>query len=226
MKIFRKKGIPKRSQFLRRMNIFNVTISMTVVFAPYGNKSFRPQTQLSNSISGTVDLPISPLVVRLYCHPCFSFFGPRFCLVSHRALSLVTAWSLLFSLYINDISTDIDSEIRLFADDCVCYREIKDTEDTLKLQKDIVQLGCWARKWSMRFQPVKCNMMQITRKRIKKIHASYTLEGSSKMSKASSILGSLSQMICDGIHMSAIFALRLIGPLASLDEIFTLVHKR
>ena len=29
----------------------------------------------------------------------------------------------------------------------------------------------------MSFQPVKCNMMQITRKRIKKIHASYTLEG-------------------------------------------------
>ena len=52
---------------------------------------------------------------------------------------------LLFSLYINDISTDNDSEIRPFADDCVCYREIKDTEDTLKLQKDIDQLGCWAR---------------------------------------------------------------------------------
>ena len=34
---------------------------------------------------------------------------------------------LLFSLYINDTSTDIDSEIRLFADDCVCYLEIKDT---------------------------------------------------------------------------------------------------
>ena len=84
---------------------------------------------------------------------------------------------LLFSLYINDISTDIDSEIRLFADDCVCYREIKDTEDTLKLQKDIDQLGCWARKWGMRFEPVKCNMMQITKKRIKKIHALYTLEG-------------------------------------------------
>ena len=84
---------------------------------------------------------------------------------------------LLFSLYINDISTDIDSEIRLFADDCVCYREIKDTEDKLKLQKDVDQLGCWARKWDMSFQPVKCNMMQITRTRIKKIHASYTLEG-------------------------------------------------
>ena len=84
---------------------------------------------------------------------------------------------LLFSLYINDISTDIDSEIRLFADACVCYREIKDTEDTLKLHKYIDQLGCWARKWGMRFQPVRCNMMQLTRKRRKKIHASYTLEG-------------------------------------------------
>ena len=108
---------------------------------------------------------------------------------------------LLFSLYINDIATDIDSEIRLFADDCVCYREIKDTEDTLKLQKDIDQLGCWARKWSMRFQPVKCNMMQITRKRIKKIHASYTLEGT-VLENVENILRSLSQMIYDGIHVS------------------------
>ena len=89
----------------------------------------------------------------------------------------VLSGPLLFSLYINDNSTDIDSEIRLFADNCVCYREINDTEDTLKLQKDIDQLGCWARKWGMGFQPVKCNMMQITRKRIKQIHASYTLEG-------------------------------------------------
>ena len=85
--------------------------------------------------------------------------------------------SLLFSLYINDISSDIESEIRLFADDCVCYREIKDEKDTMKLQRDIDRLGSWARKWDMRFQPVKCNMMQLTRKRIKKIHASYTLEG-------------------------------------------------
>ena len=40
------------------------------------------------------------------------------------------------------ISTDVDSEIRSFADDCVCYREIKDTEDTLKHQKPKAQLGC------------------------------------------------------------------------------------
>ena len=48
---------------------------------------------------------------------------------------------------------------------------------TLKLQKDIDRLGCWARNWGMRFLPVKCNIMQITRKRTNKIEASYTLEG-------------------------------------------------
>ena len=86
---------------------------------------------------------------------------------------------LLFLVYINGITTDIDSEIRLFADDCVCYREIKGTEDTVKLQENIDRLFCWARKWGMRFQPVKCNIMQITRKRIKikKINASYNLGG-------------------------------------------------
>ena len=84
---------------------------------------------------------------------------------------------MLFSLHINYITADIESEIRLFADDCVCYREIKDKEDTLKLQRDIDRLGNWARKWGMRFQPVKCNMMQLTRKHLNKIQASYTLEG-------------------------------------------------
>ena len=52
-------------------------------------------------------------------------------MVSHRTLSLVPC---CFFLYI-DISTDTDSEIRLFADDYVCYPDSKDTEDTLKLLK-------------------------------------------------------------------------------------------
>ena len=53
---------------------------------------------------------------------------------------------LLFSLYINDISADIESEIRLFVDDCVCYHEIKEIEDAVKLQKLIYRLGSWVRK--------------------------------------------------------------------------------
>ena len=134
---------------------------------------------------------------------------------------------LLFSLYINGISTETDSEIRLFAVDCVCYQEIKDTEDTLKLQKDIDQLGCWARKWGMRFQPVKCNMMQITRKWIKKDPCFICPRGNSpwKCQKHQVSLGHYHKWSAME-YTSAIFALRLIGPLASWDKIFTLVHKR
>ena len=112
-------------------------------------------------------------------------------LSSNRLAKGTVLGPLLFSLHINDIMSDIGSEIRLFADDCVCYREVKDAEDTLKLQKDIDSLGIWARKWGMRFQPVKCNIMQLTNKHNKfkasyimqltnkhnKIHASYTLKG-------------------------------------------------
>ena len=68
--------------------------------------------------------------------------GPPLCQVFHRASFLVPCCFL----HINDIMSDIEAEIRLFADDCVCYREIKDMEDTLKLQKDIDRLGIWARK--------------------------------------------------------------------------------
>ena len=72
---------------------------------------------------------------------------------------------------------DIDSEIRLFADDCVCYLPNHSIVDTVKLQRDINHLGRWARKWGMRFLPTKCNMMQLIRKRVKKVIATYKLEG-------------------------------------------------
>ena len=36
---------------------------------------------------------------------------------------------------------------RMFADDCVCYREIKDTKDTVTLLEGIGSLVCWTRKW-------------------------------------------------------------------------------
>ena len=41
---------------------------------------------------------------------------------------------------------DRDSEIRLYADDCVSYRQIHGIEDTVKLQSDIDLLGKRRRK--------------------------------------------------------------------------------
>ena len=52
---------------------------------------------------------------------------------------------LMFSLYINDISTGISSSIRLFADDCVLYRIIT-TEDHDHLQQDLNTLVEWTKQ--------------------------------------------------------------------------------
>ena len=83
---------------------------------------------------------------------------------------------ILFLVHINDISKDVSSDIRLFADDCVCYREVKDQKDCEALQKDIDTLGEWADKWGMRFQPIKCNMMTLSRKRTR-TEFKYKLKG-------------------------------------------------
>ena len=80
-----------------------------------------------------------------------------------------------YTTHINDISESISSNIKLFADDCVCYREIENISDCHLLQEDINKLGKWANNWGMRFQPVKCNMMTLSRKR-NKISYEYTLQ--------------------------------------------------
>ena len=70
----------------------------------------------------------------------------------------------LFNIFINDITDNINSEIRLFADDYVCYRQIRHKEDHNILQRDVEHLGNWAKRWNMRFEPTKSKIMHITRK--------------------------------------------------------------
>ena len=48
---------------------------------------------------------------------------------------------LLFLAYVNDIGRNIESTVKLFADDCVIYRKIINNEDTEILQKDVDRLG-------------------------------------------------------------------------------------
>ena len=55
---------------------------------------------------------------------------------------------ILFLIYVNDISSNISSSIKMFADDTKVYREITDLEnDTRALQTDIVRLVDWATLW-------------------------------------------------------------------------------
>ena len=82
----------------------------------------------------------------------------------------------LFLLYINDISADILSQLRLFADDCLIYRPIYSNKDDERLQRDLNSLTQWASIWQMEFNVAKCNILQISnRHNISQFN--YTMQG-------------------------------------------------
>ena len=72
---------------------------------------------------------------------------------------------ILFLIYINDMPESITSNCRLFADDSIVYREIESPQDTTCLQEDLASLERWEDKWGMSFNPSKCNIIRISRKR-------------------------------------------------------------
>ena len=49
--------------------------------------------------------------------------------------------------YINDISTNVSSSLRLFADDCLLYRTIPSPEDCAKLQNGLCNIYNWSCSW-------------------------------------------------------------------------------
>ena len=70
---------------------------------------------------------------------------------------------VLFLLFINDLPDNIRSSVRLFADDCVLYRNIHSLQDCLTLQEDLTSLGQWEADWQMKFNVAKCHSMRVTR---------------------------------------------------------------
>ena len=95
---------------------------------------------------------------------------------------------LLFLLYINDITDEITSEVRLFADDCIMYRQVKNTQDSVDLQKDIDSLCAWEQRWQMQFNKAKCYAMHITHKK-KMIESHYHMGDSVLQTVSNHTLG-------------------------------------
>jgi len=69
----------------------------------------------------------------------------------------------LFLIYINDLVMNIQSTVRLFADDCLIYRPIETATDHQILQEDLQKLSNWADKWKMKFNINKCCIMQLSK---------------------------------------------------------------
>ena len=70
---------------------------------------------------------------------------------------------VLFFIFINDLPDNIRSSVRLFADDCVLYRNIHSLQDCLILQEDLTSLEQWEADWQMKFNVAKCHSMRVTR---------------------------------------------------------------
>ena len=73
---------------------------------------------------------------------------------------------LLFLVYINDITENVRSPIKLFADDTSLYITFDDIEEaTYQLNQDIETVKLWADQWLVSFNPHKTKPLLVTLKR-------------------------------------------------------------
>ena len=74
---------------------------------------------------------------------------------------------LLWILYCNDIVKDIESEILLFADDTCCFATGNDPAETaLILNRDLLKISDWAKKWKVTFNPGKSKDMIFSQRKV------------------------------------------------------------
>ena len=84
---------------------------------------------------------------------------------------------LMFLIYINNIAEGTSSPMKLFADDGLLFRRVNEAEDAKALQKDLNIVTSWAQVWQMRFNPAKCYVLRITRKKKNIIETQYKMMG-------------------------------------------------
>ena len=71
----------------------------------------------------------------------------------------------MFLIYINDISDELESSAKLFADDMKVYRVLNNVEEDHNiLQHDLTKLESWSADWQLSFNTEKCEVMRITKK--------------------------------------------------------------
>lgn len=112
---------------------------------------------------------------------------------------------VLFLLYINDISSSVKSSLRLFADDCILYREICEEQDCWALQDDLNQLSLWSKTWQLNFNVKKCYHLGVTCKKVP-TEFQYVLNGQpiSRVSSAQYLGITVTDNLCWNEHINNI----------------------
>ena len=84
---------------------------------------------------------------------------------------------LLLLLYVKDLPENLQSPVRLFADDALLYGIISSEDDCNKLQSDLFELECWQDTWQMKFNPSKCKIIGMSTKKSPPLRK-YVFQGS------------------------------------------------
>ena len=71
---------------------------------------------------------------------------------------------LLFLCYINDITQNLTSKVRLYAEDTLIYCNVLNKQDVnvVALQNDLNTIMKWSVDWQMTFNPSKSEFLRIT----------------------------------------------------------------
>ena len=68
---------------------------------------------------------------------------------------------VLFTLYVNDIPSELETLISLYADDTKIYSAITSESSIESLKSDLQKLENWANVMQMKFHPAKCKVMHL-----------------------------------------------------------------
>ena len=99
-------------------------------------------------------------------------------------------WSIVFIyIYINDLSDNLESNVKLFADDTSIFSVARDPINTsLELNNDLHKVSLWAYKWKMSFNqdPSKQSQEVIFSRKKNKVHHPPLLFNNSTIQQISS----------------------------------------
>ena len=84
---------------------------------------------------------------------------------------------VLFTIYVNDIPSQLESIISMYADDTKLYAAITSESSINSLKSDLKILEAWAKLMQMRFHPAKCKVMHLGKNNPKTTYQMKTEDG-------------------------------------------------
>jgi hypothetical protein len=84
---------------------------------------------------------------------------------------------ILFTLFVNDIPSELETIISMYADDTKVYTAITSESSITSLKSDLRKLETWAQLMQMKFHPAKCKVMHLGKNNPKETYQMKTAEG-------------------------------------------------